>query len=640
MKDSSPCFGRLVVQWLVVAICLEPFCAVLAAVPPGASWPAWRGDGSGCSLATHLPVTWDATNHMVWRSPLPGEGSSSPIVWAQRVFLTASTDHGTNRLVLCFDAQDGHVIWRRQLVATRSPNTDPKAGYAPATPATDGQRLYVFFDAPGLMAFDMDGNPLWTLPLGPFKSPYNITASPVVFRDRVIQCCDQGRDGYILAADSATGRLLWKTPRRQGYQYGTPLLLEHAGAWQVVVGATTVKAYDPTSGAEIWSCAGLAETVAPSPVAGDDGLVYATSGRNGPSLAIDPGGTGTVTETHLRMQVPSGGPYVPSPLYCCGLFVVPGDDGVVRAINARGEMRVAARLHAHFTASPVRGGRFIYWASESGETFVLDTDGLRVNPVELPVVAVNPLGEQVLSSPAIAGNRIFVRTTKALYCLAGGMAPSPVAITPHPAVADFAEWKRRFETHPAEDGEDIPVRLAVVDAMSAIGSAEAAVFLKDAARKDPHWDVCEAAAKALAGMDNPAAVAGLLELAADRREYMKIIAAGGLGRLRVAEAVPVLLKGLDDKNPLVRIARLQALAEIGTALAVDAGPILSAVESALADAEVAVRLGAVRSLAVLAGRTGIDPARIEADLNARSSDPNPAVADAARAALPSGHGKP
>jgi outer membrane protein assembly factor BamB len=158
--------GFLLVWFVAAAPCL-----VTAALPPGGNWPAWRGDGSGISGDTGLPVTWNATNRVLWHTPLPGEGSSSPIVWGRRAFVTASTAGGTNRLVLCLDAEDGRILWQRQVLAARIPRTDPKSGYAPATPATDGQRLYVFFDAPGLMAFDLDGRPLWTLPLGPFQTP-------------------------------------------------------------------------------------------------------------------------------------------------------------------------------------------------------------------------------------------------------------------------------------------------------------------------------------------------------------------------------------------------------------------------------------------------------------------------------------
>ncbi len=621
--------GRCLRASLAAILCFAGLHVAPAALPANGNWPAWRGDGSGISADTNLPVTWDATNHVAWRVPLPGEGSSSPIAWNQRVFLTASTDHGSNRLVLCLDGRNGRVLWQRSVPAAHIPQTDPKAGYAPATPATDGQRLYVFFDSPGLMAFDLDGEPLWTLPLGPFKSPYNVTASPVVFRDRVIQCCDQFGPGFILAADCATGQILWKTPRKPGYGYGTPLLLESSGTWQVVVGASTVRAYDPLTGVERWSCAGLSECVAPSPVAGDDGLVYATSGRNGPCLAIDPGGTGDVTETHVRMQVPTGGPYVPSPLFR-SVLIVPADDGVVRLISGRGLVRVAERLHAHFTASPVLAGTTLYWTAENGDTFVLDASRLGDVEPSLRTVAVNSLKEKCLASPAIADGRLFIRTDRALYALAGAGSVQLATLARPLARLDFAGLEQRFRDHPAADGDDIPVRLAVVEALSELLDAQAVAFLKTIAVEDPHWDVCEAAAKAVAGSDTPATVPALLGLADDRRDYIKTIAAGGLGRLRAATAEPALLAGVTDKSPVVRAARLQALAEIALAPAVDPAAPLTALKTALADKDGTVRLAAVRGLAALAERPGIDRHDIAAALSSCASDSNPLVAAAAR----------
>lgn len=631
------CANRGYESWRVRALMLVIFCIVplhfaSAAMSAGGNWPAWRGDGSGISAETNLPVAWDATNHVVWRTPLPGEGSSSPVVWGRRVFLTASTDHGTNRLVLCLDAQDGRVLWQRSLVASRVPQTDPKAGYAPASPATDGQRLFVFFDSPGLMAFDMEGALLWTMPLGPFKSPYNITASPVVFRDLVIQCCDHGGEAFILAVDSATGQLLWKTLRKQSCQYGTPLLFDHNGVWQVVVGATTVKAYDPMTGMEQWSCSGLSDCVSPSPVAGDDGLVYVTSGRNGPSLAIDPGGTGDVTETHIRMQVSTGGPYVPSPLFK-SVLILPADDGVVRLISSNGMVGIVQRLRTHFTSSPILAGSHIYWTSENGSTYVLDASRLGDSEPTLRVVAVNPLDEKNLASPAVANGRLFIRTDKALYCL-GGSGISRMAELAHPLVGlSFAELQRRFQAHPAADGDDIPVRLSVVDALSEFRNDESVTFLKTIAEKDPHWDVCEAAAKAVSDSNTPATVPALMGLVADPRDYMKVIAAGGLGRLRAVGAVPALLAGVTCKKPVVRAARLQALVEIALAPAADPGPILLALQTALTDKDGSIRLVAVRGLVTLITRPGIDHTIIEVSLRSCWSDSNPLVTAAARDGL-------
>ncbi len=296
------------------------------AAPGGAPcWPGWRGDGGGIARGATPPRLWSRDRNVVWRVELPGEGSSSPVIWGDRVFVTASTDGGKSRHILCLAVTDGRELWRHSLIAPVIGKTDPKSGYAPSTPALDGERVYAFFDSPGLVAVGMDGTPAWTLPLGPFDTPYNIASSPVLFGGLVIICCDHNRNGFLLAVDKSTGVEKWRTPRKQGMQFSTPLLIDCDGEPQLVVNGATVQTYDPKDGSERWSCRGMTPTVAPSAV-WDGRRVYAASGRNGPALAIDPHGYGDLTETHALLLTPVGGPYVPSPLAVPELFL-PGDDG-------------------------------------------------------------------------------------------------------------------------------------------------------------------------------------------------------------------------------------------------------------------------------------------------------------------------
>ncbi len=621
--------------WLaaIMSLIAAAVCRPAAAdVPPGGNWSGWRGNGSGISGESGLPLTWTATNGVRWRTPLPGEGSSSPIVWGPQVFVTASTEAGQKRQLLCLDARDGRIRWQREVPAARVPKTDPKSGYAPATPVTDGRRVYAFFDSPGLVAFDLDGRPRWTVPLGPFESPYNVASSPIVFQDLVILCCDHGGEAFILAVDAATGTLRWRTPRKQGIQFSTPLAFEHRGAWQIAVSAAEVKSYDPLTGRELWSCGGLNGVVTPSPVYAN-GLVYATSGRNGPALAIDPGGRADVKETHVRMHVPTGGPYVPSPLVLGPLLMLPGDDGAVRLVNARGQVVLTERLRAHFTASPIVAGGRIYWTSERGDTFVLDPSRIGEAKPVLRIVSINPLGETCLASPAVSGDAVFIRTAQALYCLAGtGPLLQTDASQSAPAM-DVAALQRRFEEHPAAEGADIPVRLAVVDALAHSQDGAAVVFLAQVALKDPHWDVSEAAAKAVTAADGPESVTGLLGMLADSRPYLQVLGAEGLGRQRVAGAAPALLKAAQGRDPLVRIACLQALAGVGDGPVAAAETNRAALVTALADRDGRVREAAVRGLMTLAGRAGGARETLIQGLLSATADPNPLVVAAVLEAL-------
>jgi hypothetical protein len=171
--------------------------------PVSENWPAWRGDGGGISLDKHLPLAWSETENVRWRTALPGEGNSSPIVWGNRVFLTTALDEGEKRLVLCFDADNGKLLWKTQLLPGIKTTLYPKTGFAAPTPVTDGQRVYVFFDEPGLVALDMQGNVVWTCRLGPFQCPYNMASSPVLYKDLVIQCCDHHGPSFIVALGRA-----------------------------------------------------------------------------------------------------------------------------------------------------------------------------------------------------------------------------------------------------------------------------------------------------------------------------------------------------------------------------------------------------------------------------------------------------
>jgi len=624
-------FGnRATRRWLAAIL-------VLVAAPPAApaatNWPGWRGDGSGVSGERDLPLYWSPATGVVWKTALPGEGNSSPIVWSDRVFLTASTDAGSNRLVLCLDRADGHEVWRTNLPAPRAPETCIKNGYASPTPVTDGERVYAFFDSPGLVALNMDGKTLWTRDLGPFKNSYNMASSPVLCGDLAIQCCDQDEGSFIVAFDKRTGDERWRRPRKgMSRQFATPLVVAVDGKPQVVVNGQTVIAYDPADGREIWSCRGMRPNVTPSAVAAA-GLVYAASGRNGPAMAIDPRGAGDVTETQVRMQVSSGGPYVPSPVAVAGGLLLPGDDGRVRLVGGGGRLRGDLRIPGHYTASPVVGDNVLYWPNEQGQVAVVRLAGEGPS-LRLDLVAVNDAGGACLASPAIAGGKLFLRTDKALLCIGGAANPAKAEAAELPGT--YAELKKLFEEHPATDGPDAALRIAIVEKLGAMKEIESVPFLRTVALKDPQWDVGEAAAKSLAGLGRPA-IPALIALmgAVDWQPYLKTIAADALGQLAAAEAVPALRKGAADRNVLVRQPSLQALGRIAAANAAEADAIMPVLIAGMGDREGMVRKAAIEALTLNAARfmAGDGLAEMAGKLKAAAADPNPLVEQAAGVAL-------
>lgn len=614
-----------------------PLCG-LGAEPGSAAahWPAWRRDGSGVSPEKNLPVVWSETENVVWRTALPGLGNSSPIVWGSRVFLTAALEEGAKRLVLAVDVDSGKIVWQTEVLPEPGDKSTfyPKTGFASPSAATDGQRVYAFFDTPGLVALDMQGKVVWKQHLGPFPSPYNMGTSPMLYKDMVIQCCDWHGPSFIAAFEASTGRQRWRTPRQKsGFgHFGTPLLVPVNGRTQLVANGETVAAYDPDTGEELWTCRGMKECVGPSVVFGH-GVVYASSGRTGPVMAIDPSGRGDVTETHVRMHLNNGGPYVPSPLvYPC--LMVPGDNGRMLFYRGPRQLAVEGRVRDHFTSSPIGADGKIYWCSERGKTYVIDAAGLTADKPVVNVLAVNQIRGVCLASPAVSGGRIFIRTDEALYCIAK-RDNVEVARPEKILTGTLAELKKRYEDHVA-DWKIEPkaqIRLEALEAIAKLDEPEVIPFLLHVALKEPHWDICEEAAKSLGRKGRPA-IDALLVLMPDSRPFIRTIAIIELGRMRVVEAVPGMLKAVGDKQPLVRSVSLEALAKIGQEPKAETPEIIAAMIGALSAAEdPVVRESALSGLAALAAKAGPQRAEVLESLRAVESGPNPTLAAKARRML-------
>ena len=296
-------------------------------------WPRWRGpDGNAVSQQTNLPIHWSPTQNIRWSTEIPGQGFSSPIVWGDRIFLTSAFDGGARRAVHCLDGARGKILWSREIRDKNPEHASAMTGHAAATPVTDGERVIAFFGNAGAVCYDMAGKQLWHRKLGEFESELGLATSPVIYRDRVIHVCDHDGDrfgsfdSFLVALDVKNGAVVWKTERRGLYRsWSTPILVPGAGGKQelVVNAQDELRAYDPNTGKQLWQVAGMTGWVAPSPVFGD-GLIFATSGKDGPTLAVRPGGRGDATASRVIWKQPRGGPYVCSPvlygdyLYVCG----------------------------------------------------------------------------------------------------------------------------------------------------------------------------------------------------------------------------------------------------------------------------------------------------------------------------------
>jgi outer membrane protein assembly factor BamB len=387
----------------------------------GENWPRWRGEnGSAGSDQSPLPLEWSARDNVRWKTAIPGSGFSSPIVWKDRVFCTSAFEHGLRRAVHCLDRKTGKVLWSRTIKDDEPEVASAMTGHAAASPVTDGQRVVAFFGNAGVVCYDFQGKRLWHRSLGEFESELGLASSPIIYQGRVILVCDHDGDrfhtfdSFLIALDLKDGKTAWKTERRGLYRsWSTPILVPGADKKQelIVSAQDALRAYDPANGKQLWQVSGLTGWVTPSPVFGH-GLVFATSGKNGPVLAVRPGGKGDVTATRVAWKVKTGGPYVCSPLLYGDYLYVHTEQGVLSCFQAKtGKLRYKERLAGKFIASAVAGDGKVYITNEDGTTFVI-----KAGP-RFQVLARNALKDYCLASPAISQGQLLLRTEKHLYCI-------------------------------------------------------------------------------------------------------------------------------------------------------------------------------------------------------------------------------
>jgi outer membrane protein assembly factor BamB len=384
-------------------------------------WSRWRGPtGQGLVTGSGYPDKWSGTENVLWKTPVPGRGNSSPIVWGDRIFLTTAQDGGRKLSLLAYKRSDGSLLWEASAPAIDGRSVESvhqKNGNASATATADGERVYVSFGNRGLMAFDFTGKLVWHRDLGATSNYWGTAGSPLLYKDRVILYQDQNRDSFIAAFDAKTGKDIWRTPRTARVGWGTPAAIHAAGRDEIIVnGQYAVVAYNPDSGQELWRANGTTNETVPTPVVGH-GLVFNSSGRAGPTLAIRPGGTGDVTGSHLAWSSPRGSPFIPSPILLGDhLYMVNDMTSVATAFNAatgatawQGRLGVARA--EGFSASPVALDGKVFFTNDEGETFVLKAGGT------FELLHTNSIGERTLASPALVDGKWYIRTEGHLFAI-------------------------------------------------------------------------------------------------------------------------------------------------------------------------------------------------------------------------------
>ncbi len=430
MKMINRPHGLPARRWLLISIALLVASAGATQTCVAENWPCFRGPtGQGISTEKNLALTWSLSENVAWKAEIGGTGWSSPIVWDDRVFLTATTADERDGRVLCIDRDSGKILWDKTVIHGLPKNKQPNNTHATPTPITDGKRIYTIFNGVKLAALDFQGNVLWTHEDPAFASFHGLGASPILYRDLLIMPCD-GNDpknlvqygykqawpgAFVAAFDIATGEEKWRAKRglsRQGHV--TPKVIEVDGRPMLVsAGGDVVQGFDLEKGDLIWTVKSKGEGVVPSIVYGN-GLVYTASGFDDLTIrAIRPGGHGDVTDTNIAWESPKNAPKMSSFLYDAGLLFYVKETGMAACLNASdGKVVWEKRLGGAFSASPVLADGRLYCLAENGTTVVFAAAR------EYKELARNTLERVCKASPAFSSGRIFIRTSKNLYCIA------------------------------------------------------------------------------------------------------------------------------------------------------------------------------------------------------------------------------
>ncbi len=432
---------RFVVFLLAVSIC-PPVWSDEFEQQRDHNWHQWRGPrATGVAPHGDPPLSWDSRTNIKWKVPIPGEGSATPIVWEQLLFLVTAikTDRLANLApkaderakthppqnyyqftVMCLDRATGQQRWRRVACeAVPHEGRHPTNTFASASPVTDGQRLYVSFGSYGIYCFDLEGNELWRRDLGDMRTRYGWgeATSPVVHQGHLVVNWDHEDQSFITALEAKTGKTRWKVQRDEPTSWATPLTVEDQGRVQVIVNGTNrVRSYDLATGQVIWQCGGQTVNAIPSPVISGDLVICMTGYRGSYAVAVPLSSRGDLTETKKpAWTYRQGTPYVPSPLIDGSrLYFTRGNSAVLSCLDvATGDPIFAQRLPglSNLYASPVAAAGRIYFVGRDGTTVVIK--GGR----KLELLATNKLNEGIDASPAIVGRQLFLRGTRHLYCI-------------------------------------------------------------------------------------------------------------------------------------------------------------------------------------------------------------------------------
>lgn len=397
-----------------------------------ADWLRFRGPNGSAVYDGPVATEWSETKNLAWKTPLPGPGSSSPIVVGDKVFLTCYSGYGAAgagsdpeqlvRHLVCLSLKDGKQLWSQ--TTTGGPREDgyqgfiQEHGYATSTPVSDGKRVYVFYGKSGVVAYDLDGNQVWKTSVGTGSAAmrWGSGASPIVYKNLVIVNA-AAESKAVIALDSETGKEVWKQEAPNVYQsWSTPVLVEAPeGKTELVLSAPyEIWGFDPDTGKFLWFAEAIEDQTICGSVVARNGVVYAVGGRSGSAVAVKAGGKDDVTKTHTVWKG-SLSAYVPSPVLAGDRIYCVSERGILGCLNATdGKQVFQQRLRdaGGIYASPVVvGDKLLCVTRRNGTLIVSATTG--------ETLGVNKFDDSTdfNASPAIVDGRMLLRSNKAIYCI-------------------------------------------------------------------------------------------------------------------------------------------------------------------------------------------------------------------------------
>ncbi len=423
---------------------------ILSSLAYSQNWPSFRGpNGTGVAEGSTLPNTWDIekSTNILWKTPIPGLGHSSPIVWGESIFVTTAISgdpnskfvHGSTETpasaddssrhsfrVFCINKKTGSVIWEKVIYeGVPKVQRHVKASHANPTPATDGKNLIISLGSEGLYCFDFNGKLLWKQDLGTLDGGWTagpdfhwgFGSSPIIYKQLVIVQCDTQNQSFVAAFNISNGKRVWQTTRQEDSSWSTPTIYEgKSGAELITSGTKFYRGYDPLTGKELWRLGDGVDVKIPTPIVAND--LYFLGGGSAherhPFYVLRAGARGEIKPDakNIAWQNLQIKPHIVTPIVYKDYLYVCTDNGILsqyHALTGEATFRVRLGSGGAFSASPVAADGKVYFVSEDGDVFVVKADS------KFELLARNTIGEVVMATPAIAGNMIVIRGQNHLF---------------------------------------------------------------------------------------------------------------------------------------------------------------------------------------------------------------------------------